>query len=164
MGIIKIYFFFYLSYWLRLLLIVYGDVESNPGPGSDLGLGSSIPTFVIFMPIWTSWLWLDRIMFWFEPSLKSLIATFSQELHIPDFRCTQRLLQNSTPVASMAFYDKEGFHSFRQSKLECFCHEYCVFRICSRINNFHVYAFYHNRGHNRSFYNCLLDYGSGTAS
>ena len=34
-GIFKIYFFFYLSYWLRLLLIVYGDVESNPGPGFD---------------------------------------------------------------------------------------------------------------------------------
>ena len=35
MGIIKIYFFFYLSYSLRLLLIVCGDVESYPGPGSD---------------------------------------------------------------------------------------------------------------------------------
>ena len=30
-----IYFFFYLSYWLRFLLIVCGDIESNPGPGSD---------------------------------------------------------------------------------------------------------------------------------
>ena len=28
-------FFFYLSYWLCLLLIVFGDIESNPGPGSD---------------------------------------------------------------------------------------------------------------------------------
>ena len=26
---------FYLSYWLRLLLIVCGDIESNPGQGSD---------------------------------------------------------------------------------------------------------------------------------
>ena len=34
-GIIKINFFFYLSYWLRLLLIVCGAVESNPGQGSD---------------------------------------------------------------------------------------------------------------------------------
>ena len=34
MGSIKFYFF-YLSYWLRLLLIVCDDVESNPGPGSD---------------------------------------------------------------------------------------------------------------------------------
>ena len=35
MGIIKIYLVFYLSYWLRLLLIVCGDVESNSSPGSD---------------------------------------------------------------------------------------------------------------------------------
>ena len=31
----KIYFFFYRSYWFRLLLIVCGDIESNPGPGSE---------------------------------------------------------------------------------------------------------------------------------
>ena len=35
MGILKIYVFIYLSYWLHLLLSVCGDVESNPGPGSD---------------------------------------------------------------------------------------------------------------------------------
>ena len=34
MSIIRIYFFVYLSYWLHLLLIVCGDVESNPGTGS----------------------------------------------------------------------------------------------------------------------------------
>ena len=27
--------FFHLSCWLLLLLIVYGDIESNPSPGSD---------------------------------------------------------------------------------------------------------------------------------
>ena len=34
MGLHKINFF-YLSHWLRLLLIVCGHIESNPGPGSD---------------------------------------------------------------------------------------------------------------------------------
>ena len=34
-SIIKFCIFFYLSYQLRLLLIVCGDIESNPGPGSD---------------------------------------------------------------------------------------------------------------------------------
>ena len=32
-----------------------------------------------------------------------------------------------------------------------------MFRICSRINNFYIYAFYHNPGHDGSFYDCLLD-------
>ena len=35
LGIIKMYFFFYLFYWLHFQLIVCGNVESNPGPGSD---------------------------------------------------------------------------------------------------------------------------------
>ena len=63
-----------------LLLIVYGDVESNPGPGSDkMVLVRYNPALVVFMPIWTIWLWLDRIMmFWFMLSLKSLIAAISQ--------------------------------------------------------------------------------------
>ena len=39
---------------------------------------SSILIFVVFIPIWTSWLWLDRIMILrFVPSLKSLIAAIS---------------------------------------------------------------------------------------
>ena len=41
------------------------------------GFGFSIPTFVVFMPIWMSWLWLDRIMmFWFVLSLKSKFKVF----------------------------------------------------------------------------------------
>ena len=47
--------------------------------------------------------------------------------------------------------------SFGQSKLECSCAESCVFCICSRINNFHVYTFYCNPEHHGSLYDCLLD-------
>ena len=32
-----------------------------------------------------------------------------------------------------------------------------MFRICSRINNFYVYAFYFNPGHDGSLYDYLLD-------
>ena len=35
MDFLNINIFFYLSCWLRLLLIVCGDIESNPGPGYD---------------------------------------------------------------------------------------------------------------------------------
>ena len=57
----------------------------------------------------------------------------------------------------MALNVRKGFLSFRQSKLEYSCHESCVFRICSRINNCYVYAFYCNPGHDGSLYDCLLD-------
>ena len=80
MGIIKIYFFFYLSYWLRLLLIVCGDVESNHCPGSDKMVRVHYPTFVVFMPIWMSWLLLYRIMmFW------CVLIGHLSELRIPGF-------------------------------------------------------------------------------
>ena len=114
------------------------------------GFVSSIPTFVVFIPIWTSRLWLDQIMFSFVLSLKSDRRHLS-ELPIPGFGCPQQRLQNSTPAAQgMALYVREGFCSFRQSKLKCSCHESDVFRICRRINNFYVYAFYCNQGNDGS--------------
>ena len=80
------------------------------------------------------------------------------KLRIPGFGCPQQRLMNSSPGAQgMALYIREGFRSFRQSRLECSFHEPCVFRICRRINNFQVYAFYCNPGHDDSLYDCLLD-------
>ena len=38
MDFLKINLSSYFSYWLRLLLIVCGDIESNPGPGFDWGV------------------------------------------------------------------------------------------------------------------------------
>ena len=35
MHFLKINLLFYISYWLRLRLIICGDSESNPGPGSN---------------------------------------------------------------------------------------------------------------------------------
>ena len=143
-----------------MLLIVCGDIELNPGSGSDRKEQVLYSNIRGLMPIWTSWPWLDRIMmFWFVLSLKSLIAAIYQlELRIPGFGCSQQRLRNSTPGAQgMARYVREGFHSCRQRKLECSCHELKVFRICSRINNFYVHAFYHNPGHDGSHYGCPLD-------
>ena len=98
------------------------------------------------------------MIFWFVLHLKSLIAAISQSFLSLALVARNRGVRNSTHGAQgMALYVREGFRSFRQSKLECSCHESCVFRICSRINNFHVYAFYLNPRHDGSFYSCLLD-------
>ena len=61
------------------------------------GFGSSIPIFVVSMPIWTSWLWLDRIMFWFLLSLGVSDRRHLSELSIPGFGCPQQRLRNYTP-------------------------------------------------------------------
>ena len=138
-GVIKIYFFFYLSYWLRLLLMVCGDVESNPGPGS------SKRVWVLYSNIRVLHANLDELAVagsdydvFFVLSLKSdWDRRHLSELCIPGFGCPQQRLRNSTPGAKgMALYVMEGFPSIRQRKLEWFCHESCVFCICSRINNY----------------------------
>ena len=36
------------------------------------------------------------------------------------------------------------------------CHESCVVRICGKVNNFYVYAFYRNHGYDGSLYDCML--------
>ena len=70
-------FIFYLSYWLHVL--VCGEVDQIQVQGLSIGFVSSIPTFVIFVPIWTIRLCLDRIMlFWYVLILKSLFAAISQ--------------------------------------------------------------------------------------
>ena len=132
---LKIYFFFIFHIgcvccWLFVVISSQIQVQDLIG-----GLGSSILIFVDFMPIWTSWLWLNRIMvFWFLRSLKCLIAAVSQSsTSLHGFGCSQQMLRNSTPGAQgMALCARKGFRSFRQNKLECSCHASCVFRICCK--------------------------------
>ena len=125
-----------------MLLIACRDIESNPGPASGRGFGSSILIFMVFMPISTSWLGLDLIMmFWFVLSLKLVSDRRDlSELCFPAFGCSKQRLRNSTLGArGTALYVREGFRSFRQSKLKCSCHESCVFCICYTINIFFMF-------------------------
>ena len=80
------------------------------------------------------------------------------EFRNPGFGYPQQRLRNSFPGAQgKVLYVREGFRSFRKSKLECSCHESRVFRICSKINNFSVHALYRNPGRDRCLYDCLID-------
>ena len=151
MDFLKINFFFNLligcvGCWLFVAISRQIQVQVVIGE-----FGSSILIFVIFMPIWTSWLWLDPIiMFWFVLSLKSLIAAISQSPVSLALVAPNRGWGTPHLVPRVWLYVREGFLSFRQSKLECSCHESCVFCICSRINNAYVYAFFRNPDHHSS--------------
>ena len=122
--IIKIYFFFYLSHWLRLLLIIFGDIESNRDPGSDKvlysnirGLHSNLDELAVAGS--------DDVLVCAE--FKVSDRCHLSELRIPGFGCPQHRLQNSTPGAQgTALYVKGGFRCFQQSKLECSCSKSCV--------------------------------------
>ena len=143
-----------------MLLIVCSDIESNPGPGSDRRVR------ILYSNIRGLQANLDELAVAGSDydALVCAESKVSDRRHLPDvsipgFGCPQQRLKNTTPGAQgMAlFYVREGFRSFRQSKLECSCNESCVFRICSRINNFYVYVVYRNPEQDGSLHDCLLD-------
>ena len=112
-------FFFSFSYWLRLLLIVCGNIESNPGPGTDRwirvfssnirGLHVNLDELAVAGPDYDVLVCAD--------SKVSDRRHFS-ELRIHAFGCPQQRLRNSTPGAQgVALYVREGFRAFRQTKL-----------------------------------------------
>ena len=96
MGIINIYFIFYLSYWLRLLLIICGDVEYSNIRGlhsnwDELAVAGSDYDVLVCAESKVS----DR--------------RHLSELLIPGFGCPKQRLWNSTPSAKgMAPYVREG--------------------------------------------------------
>ena len=100
MGITKMYIFFRLSYWLRLLLIVCGDVESDPDPGIDKRV------LVLHYSILGLHANLDQLAV-AGSDYDALVCTESKvsdrrhlsEPRIPGFGCTQQKLRTSTPGA-----------------------------------------------------------------
>ena len=115
-----------------------GDAESFPGPDSDrrvrflysniCGLHANLDELTVAESD-------NDVVICAESKVSD--RRHLSELRIPGFGYPQQKPRSSTPGAQgTALYVREGFLSSRQSNLECFCHESCFFRICSRINNF----------------------------
>ena len=105
---------FYLFYWLRLLLIVCGDIESNLGTGSDrrvralyyniCGLDANLDELAVAGSDYD-------VLVCGESKVSD--RRHLSELRIHGFGCPQQRLRNSTPGAhGMALYVREGFRSF----------------------------------------------------
>ena len=108
MGVIKICFFFYLSYWLRLRLIVCGDVESNPGLGSDKRvrvLNSNIRSLHANLDELAVAGWDYDVLVCAESEVDD--RRHLSELRIPCFGFPQQRLRNFNPGdQGMALYDQ----------------------------------------------------------
>ena len=100
-----------------MLLIVCGDIESNPGQCSDTrvqglysnirGLHANLDEFAVAGSDYD-------ILVCSESKVSDHLHL--SELSIPGFGCPQQRLRNSTPGAQdIAHYGMEGFLSFRQS-------------------------------------------------
>ena len=98
MGIVKMDFFFYLSYWFRLLLIFCGDIETNLCPGSDkrvqvlysniCGLHANLDESAVAGSDYDVLVCAESKIF---------DRRYISELRIPGFGCPQLGLRNSTP-------------------------------------------------------------------
>ena len=157
---------YYLFYWLHSLLTVCGDVDLNPGPGPDKRVR------VLYSNIRGLLANLDELAV-AGSDYDVLVCAESKVsdrrhlsvLHIPRVGCPQQRLLRSAAFAKQSLsrvwlylLGKDSASSSRESwSVLAMNHESCVFRICSRINNFCVYDFYHNPGQDGSLYDCLLD-------
>ena len=159
MDFIKINLF-YLSYRLRLLLIVCGDIKSNPGRGSHTRVR------VIDSKICDRHANLDELAvagsgYDILVCAKSKVSGRRRlsELCIPGFGCPNRGFSTYFPpgALSMTLYVRKRFRSFRQSMLECSYYENWVFRICNRITIFMFMPCFRNPGQDVALYDFLLD-------
>ena len=135
-----------------------GDVERNPGPRVDPGVG------ILYANIRGLFANLNELTvasaeFDVLVCSETLVSNrrHLSELRIPGFLGPQQKLRGSIPDAlGLAVYVREGCKVFRQSKFECNCHESVVVRVCGNVHNFYVFGFYRNPHHNDSIYDCLL--------
>ena len=156
--VLRIPGFFPFIFLCLILILLSGNVETNPGPDypkscrllycnirglygnlNDLTVASSKYDIICCSETLVS----DR--------------RHVSELLLPNFNKPSLLLRNSIERAQgLCIYTRTGFNAFRCSKYECGCHEFMVVRVCSRFNNFYIFSAYRNPNADDSIYDCLL--------
>ena len=140
------YYSFYVFYFiLKLLLLRAGDVHPNPGPRSHFlkalymnirGLKANLQDVAIASSQYD-------LVFCSE----TLVSNYrhSSELLMPGFKKPILLRRNAIPRAQgMCVYIHSTCTASRAKNFECGCHELITIKICSRFNNFYIFALYRN--------------------
>ena len=142
-----------------IMLLLSGDVETNPGPVrrkfcnvlycNIRGLHGNFNELSVASTKY------DIIC-----CSETLVSNrrHSSELILPNFNKPLQLLRNSLPRAQgLCLYTRVGFNASRFKKYECGCHEIMITRVCSRFNNFYIFSLYRNPNSDDSIYECLLN-------
>ena len=141
------------------MIVECGDIESNPGPGSDRRVR------VLYSNFRALHVNLDELAV-AGSDYDVLVCSESNisdrhhllELRIPGFGCPQQRLSYSTPgYQGMALFVVKDFDaSGRASWCVLATSPVCfAFALCTII--FYIYAFFCNPGHDGSLFDCLLD-------
>jgi len=151
------YFKTFLILLVWLLLLVAGDVETNPGPRHRPDVR------VLYSNIRGLFANLSELMVasaGFDILCLSETLVTSRrhlcELRIPDYAGPQQRLAGVDGSRGLAVYIKNGCLASRQLPYECACHEVIVLRVCGPTHNFYVFAFYRSPNADDSIFDCML--------
>ena len=145
-------------YSLKFLLILCGDVETNPGPrGKCRVLYNNIRGLMRnFSDLQIASRDYD-IIFCSETMVTS--RRHVSELLIPGFN-NPTLLLKSDGKQGLVTYIRNGFSASLRNDLTCKCpnvrHEIQLVKIGSRTHNFYVFNIYRSPSANDSIYDCLM--------
>ena len=147
----------YTSFFVYILLLLCGDIETNPGPpkkpcrvmyNNIRGLHKNLKDLHVASK--------DFDIILCSETLVTKRRHIS-ELLIPEFDRPKLFLQSSIPRArGLAVYVRSGFSASIRSDYKCSCHEVQLVRVCSRSNNFYIFSVYRNPDLDNSIYDCLL--------
>lgn len=153
MGFYNSFFLFFVLGWL----LTCGDVQPNPGPrvrpdvrilySNIRGLAANLAELTVASA--------DFDVLCLSETLVTDRRHIS-ELRIPGFGGPQQRLAVARLSRGLALYVRSGCLAFRQSGLECSCHEVMAFRICGPIHNFYVFSVYRSPNGDDSIFDCLL--------
>ena len=150
----------YVGSYFCLILILSGDIETNPGPrpsrrrqcrilyANVRGLHANLKDLSVASKQFD-------ILFCSETLVSDMRHV--SEILIPGFKKPILLKRNSIPRAQgMAAYIGKDFSASRKSNFECGCHEVQVLKVCGRTNNFYLFSVYRNPDMDDAIFDCLL--------
>ena len=147
-------------FYLILMTLLSGDVESNPGPRRQLPkscrvLYSNIRGLYKNLNDLTLAAANHDVVLCSETLVSNL--RHISELIIPDFDKPFLIRRDSFPNArGMALYIRSGYSAQHLTRFVCQCHEMQLVKISSKYNNHYVFSLYRNPTANNNLYDCLL--------
>ena len=149
----------HIDFIVLLLLILFGDIELNPGPVT----GRNRQCRVLYLDIQGLYGNLHdlivaskgfNILFCSE----TLVSNFRHisELAIPGFKRPILFKRNEINAQGMAAYIRSGCSASHKATFECGCHEVQIIEVCGKHNNFYLFSVYQNPNADNGSFDCLL--------
>ena len=155
----KLLIFLKFVLYILLLLLLCGDIESNPGPTRTLNKCRVLYHNIRGLYCNLNDLQISSQNYDIILCSETLVSNnrHVSEVLLPDFNKPTLLRRDSRPrVRGLAVYIRAGFSATVRKENVCNCHEIQLIRVCSRSNNFYIFSLYRNPDLDDSIYDCIL--------